>query len=102
MVPEVETQAPKIPRKPDVPPGTPTRILTGKLVRKINSFGPRYPIRLESTSGKRIAYVDMSHLFVNDLRPYLNHEVFIRGEISPIVPGSGELVVLARSIRIAD
>jgi hypothetical protein len=102
MVMPTEVQASEIPRSPEVIVGTPTRILTGKLVREIHNFGPRYPLRLKSSSGQRIAYVDMSRIFINDLRPYMDRKVYIRGEVHPIVPGSSDLVILARTIRITE
>jgi hypothetical protein len=102
IVMPTQVQAPKIPRAPEVKVGTPIRILTGKLVREIHNFGPRYPIRLKSASGQRVAYVDMSRIFINDLRPYLDKTVYIRGEVQPIVPGSRNLVILARTIRITE
>jgi hypothetical protein len=102
IVMPTQVQAPKIPRAPEVKVGTPIRILTGKLVREIHNFGPRYPIRLKAASGQRVAYVDMSRIFINDLRPYLDKTVYIRGEVQPIVPGSRNLVILARTIRITE
>ena len=88
------------PQAPDLTAAIPTRTLSGKLVRKLSGFGPRYPLRLVSSSGKRIAYVDMSHIFISDLRPYLGQEVYLSGEVRPLVPGSRELVVFARTIRL--
>ncbi len=100
MVGPVETSTREAPRTPETKPGTPMRLLSGKLVRSITSFGPRYPIRLNSSSGQRIAYVDMSRIFISDLRPYLGQKVYIGGEVRPLVPGSKDLVILARTIRI--
>ncbi|MFT4901863.1 MAG: hypothetical protein ACI81V_001141 [Lentimonas sp.] len=100
MVSPAETQARNTPRKPKIAAGSPVRQLNGKLERRISSFGPRYPIRLTSESGKRIAYVDMSYIFIHDLRPYLDTDVAIQGEVRPLVPGSKELVIVARSIRL--
>lgn len=100
MVAPTEFIASGTPRSPKPALGTPTRTLTGKLVREIHSFGPRYPIRLKGSSGRRLAYVDMSRIFINDLRPYLDKTVYISGEVHPIVPGSPDLVILARTIRI--
>jgi hypothetical protein len=102
MVGPAETQAREAPREPEIQPGTPMRLLSGKLVRVISSFGPRYPIRLNTVSGKRVAYVDMSNIFINDLRPYLDQMVYIHGEVRPLVPGSKDLVILARTIRIGN
>ena len=89
------------PQKPAPKPGTPIRILTGKLIRKITSRGPRYPLRLRGEDG-RIAYIDMSRLYISDLRPYLDREVRIRGELRPLATGGNELVLHARTIRLVD
>ncbi|MEM8868575.1 MAG: hypothetical protein AAGC73_09940 [Verrucomicrobiota bacterium] len=90
------------PRAPQIAVGSPTRTLSGKLVREIRSYGPRYPLRLKSGNGKRVAYVDISGVFVSDLRPYLGQRVFISGEVRPVVPGSKELIIHARILRLAD
>lgn len=76
------------------------RTLEGQLVRVISRFGPRYPIRLLDKKKKRLAYVDLSHLFVRDIRPYLNNPVKIKGEVRPLVPGSKELVIVARTLQL--
>lgn len=99
MVSPSETQARNTPRQPELSLGSTARQLNGTLIRRLSSFGPRYPIRLESDSGKRIAYVDMSEIFISDLRPYLKQRVAIHGEVHPLVPGSKELVIVARTIR---
>ena len=80
--------------------GIPMRTLGGKLTRKISTYGPSYPLRLTSQSGSRIAYIDMSRLFISDLRPFLNEQVYITGEVRPLLPGSRELIILARTIRL--
>ena len=89
------------PKQPRLQAGTPTRLLSGKLVRKLPRSGPRYPLRLLDTSGQRIAYVDMSRIFITDIRPFLDREVIIRGELQPIVPGSDALILYARTLRRA-
>lgn len=76
-----------------------SRTLVGTLIRKIRRTGPRYPIRLRNDSDRRIAYVDLSQIFLPDIRPYLGEEVRITGEVHPIVPGSDELVIVARTLR---
>jgi len=102
VVPPVQTQARETPIRPQAEAGTPSRRLAGTLVREISNFGPPYPLRLKSAGGRRIAYVDMSGLFIPTLRPYLDREVVIEGRIRPIASGSDELVILARSIRALD
>ena len=88
------------PNRPKWANKAPTRTLSGTLVRRLRNYGPRYPLRLRAANG-RIAYVDMSKLFFSDLRPYLDKQVSIRGEVRPLVPGSTELVIQARSLKLA-
>ena len=94
------TQPSNLPRKPDALATSQVRQMNGKLVRRLSNFGPRYPIRLRNEKGNRLAYVDMSHFFIHDLRPYLDQQVSIQGEVHPLVPGSQELVVVVRTLRI--
>ena len=89
------------PNRPQWANKAPTRTLSGKLVRRLRNYGPRYPLRLRAAN-KRIAYVDMSKLFFSDLRPYLDQQVSISGEVRPLVPGSTELVIQARSLKLAE
>lgn len=98
----VEAPIASTPRRPTPTEGIPTRILTGKLIRENTNYGPRYPMRILGKSGDRLAYVDMSQIFISDLRPYLNKEVFIRGEVRPLMPNSKDLVIIARTIQIAS
>ncbi|WP_269522278.1 SH3 domain-containing protein [Coraliomargarita parva] len=102
VVAPTQTQAIDTPQRPADSVGVPMRRLNGKLVREISSFGPRYPLRLKSARGERIAYVDMSRLFIPNLQPYIDQQVRIHGEVRPLVPGSRELVIVARTIRLAE
>lgn len=77
-----------------------SRTLEGQFVRVISRFGPRYPIRLLDGKKKRLAYVDLSQIFIRDLRPYLNQSVIINGPVRPLVPGSEELVIIARTLQL--
>ena len=88
------------PNRPKWGDKAPTRTLSGTLVRRLRNYGPRYPLRLRAANG-RIAYVDMSSLFFSDLRPYLDQQVSITGEVRPLVPGSTELIIQARSLKLA-
>ena len=88
------------PNRPKWANKAPTRTLSGTLVRRLRNYGPRYPLRLRAAN-ERIAYVDMSKLFFSDLRPYLDKKVSISGEVRPLVPGSTELVIQARSLKLA-
>lgn len=90
------------PTRPDQERSEVTRTLEGQFVRLISRFGPRYPIRLLDDKKKRLAYVDLSHLFIRDLRPYLNHPVKISGEVRPLVPGSEELLIVARTLQLVN
>lgn len=101
MVGPAETQA-----REDAPleaTADPTsRLLTGVLVREINESGPAYPLRLQSPEGRLIAYVDLSALFVPDLREFLNQRVNLRGPLQPLRSGERDLVIFAQEIRIAE
>ena len=88
------------PNRPKWGDKAPTRTLSGTLVRRLRNYGPRYPLRLRAANG-RIAYVDMSSLFFSDLRPYLDQQISITGEVRPLVPGSTELIIQARSLKLA-
>lgn len=90
----------QFPNRPKWGDLAPTRTLSGTLVRRLRKYGPRYPLRLRAANG-RIAYVDMSSLFFSDLRPYLDQQVSITGEVRPLVPGSAELIIQARSLKLA-
>lgn len=73
--------------------------LTGKLVRAINNEAPRYSLQLQDSVGSRIAYVDVSQMYIEDIRLYTNQTVYIHGEVQPITAGSTQHVILARTIR---
>jgi len=73
--------------------------LSGQLIRKINSEAPRYTLHLENTIGERIAYVDVSQMYLEDIHAFLDHTVYIHGEVSALSPASQSLVILARTIR---
>jgi hypothetical protein len=102
MIGTPQVEASELPRSPELKADSLIRNLTGLLVREISNTGPRQPIRLKSPSGQRIAYVDMSHVFISDLRPFLGNSVHIIGEVRPLVPGSADLIIQARTIRIAE
>lgn len=94
-----KTSIRQFPNRPKFENKAPTRTLSGILVRRLRNYGPRYPLRLRAANG-RIAYVDMSSLFFSDLRPYLDQQVSITGEVRPLVPGSTELIIQARSLKL--
>ncbi len=100
MTGSTDLQGSELPQSPEVQADSPLRNLTGTLVREISNTGPRYPIRLKSSEGQRIAFVDMSHVFISDLRPFLKQTVQVIGEVRPLVPGGEELIIQARTIRI--
>lgn len=101
IVPQKTAPSKRIaPTRPQQNSIAPTRTLEGHFVRVISRFGPRYPIRLLDEKNKRLAYVDLSNLFIRDLRPYLNNPVKISGEVRPLVPGSEELVIIARTLQL--
>lgn len=97
-----DQQASELPQRPEVQTNSPLRNLTGTLVREMSNTGPRFPIRLKPPSSQQTAYVDMTHLFINDLRPFLNKKVQIIGEVRPVIAGSQDLIIQARIIRLAE
>lgn len=102
MVEPSQTQAREA--NTNAPPGAdkPHRILTGILVREIEADGPAYPVRLQSPEGRLIAYVDFSGYFIDDLSPYIDERVILRGQIIPLKTGSRNLVIFVHDILLAD
>lgn len=101
MVSPAETQAREA--TPETPESDkPLRLLTGTLVREITTDGPAYPVRLRSPEGRLIAYVDFSGIFIEDLKPYLDQRVFLRGQIFPVQTNNSQLVIFAQEIRLAN
>ena len=97
-----DQQESELPQRPEVDANTPLRNLTGTLVREISPSGPRFTVRLKSSTGQQTTYVDMSQLFINDLRPLLNQKVQIIGEVRTVVAGSQNLIIQARTIRLTE
>lgn len=97
-----DQQESELPQRPKLQADAPLRNLAGTLVREMSHTGPHFPVRLKSATGQQTAYVDMTHLFINDLRPWLNQKVQIIGEVRPVVAGSEDLIIQARTIRLAE
>ena len=87
---------------PDLSPAKTPRLLTGKLARQIEVDGPGYPIRLKSPEGRLIAFVDLSRIYLPDLGPYLGQKVYLRGQVHPLPNSSGQLVILAETLRLSN
>ncbi len=102
MVGPAETQAREVVTSSMPEPDRPLRTLTGTLAREIEAEGPAYPIRLRSPEGRLIAYVDFSGIFIEDLDPYLNQRVALRGQIAPVQPNSRELVIFAHELEFTE
>lgn len=100
MVGRNETQAREAEPVAQPEPEVPLRLLVGTLVRQIESVGPPYPIRLVSDEGRMIAYVDFSGIFIEDLSPYLNQRVYLRGQLAPVRQRSRDLVIFVRDIQL--
>lgn len=83
-------------------PAKTPRLLTGQLIRQIEVDGPGYPIRLKSPEGRLIAFVDLSGIYLPDLDPYLGQKVYLRGQIHPLPNTSGQLVILAETLRLSE
>ena len=62
MTGSVDRHESELPQAPKVTSDAPIRNVRGILAREITNSGPRYPIRLKTSDGQRIAYVDMSHV----------------------------------------
>lgn len=83
MVSPAHTQAREAETFTPPEPDAPLRLLVGTLVREIDSSSRAYPIRLYSAEGRLITYVDFSGMFIEDLSPYLDQRVYLRGQIAP-------------------
>lgn len=101
MVSPLQTQAREASRQEKLPSDQPLRLLVGTLVRKIETANPAHPIRLRSAEGRLIAYVDFSGYFIEDLSPYLNERVYLRGHLAKSRSNSDELIIFVRDIQIA-
>jgi hypothetical protein len=100
IVPSSQTQAREA--APEFGPAKTPRLLTGILKQELAHDGSAYPIRLLSPDGRRIAYVDLSGIYIPEIKPYLNEKVYIRGQIHPLPESSAQLVILAESLRLAN
>lgn len=100
MVPSDQTQARE--ELPELCPDQTPRLLTGRLGRQILTEGPSYPIRLRSDEGRLIAYVDLSTIFLEDISPFLDERVFLRGQVHPLPGSSHQHVILVEEIRISE
>ena len=101
MISAADQQKSELPQRLEFDANSPLRNLTGTLVREMSPKGPRFTLRLKSPNGQKTTYVDMSQLFINDLRSLLDQIVQIIGEVRPIVAGSQDLIIQARTIRLA-
>jgi hypothetical protein len=101
MVSPLQTQAREAADGETPPTDQPLRLLVGQLVREIESTEPDYPIRLRSEEGRLIAYVDFSGYFVEDLSPYLNERVYLRGHLFQARSDSDKLILFVRNIQLA-
>jgi hypothetical protein len=98
MVSTSNTQARETTKKAPPSADQPHRLLTGTLVREIETRGTTYPLRLKSPDGRLIAYVDMSGIFISDLSAYLDQRVVLRGQLSKVKPGSHDLIIYVHQI----
>lgn len=98
MVSTRDTQAKEAPKQTPPSADQPHRLLTGTLVREIETRGAAYPLRLKSADGRLIAYVDMSGIFISDLSAYIGQRVVLRGQIGKVRRGSHDLVIYVHQI----
>lgn len=94
----------EMPQTPAAPAKADGRIyrLSGQLVRAITSEAPQYSLQLEDSVGANIAYVDVSQMYIEDMREFTNQNVHIHGEVRPIEPNSNLIVIIARTIRVGE
>lgn len=102
MVGRAETQAREADKSELPEPDKALRELRGILVREIEPEGPSYPVRLRSPEGRLIAYVDFSGIFIEDLEPYLDQRVVLRGQVAPVQQGDKDLVIFTHEIELTD
>lgn len=72
----------------------------GKLIREYGDGAP-YSLQLEANETP-LTYVDISKVFINDLRPYLDQHVKIRGTLRPLVVGSETRVIEVQEIELPE
>jgi len=89
-------------RRPSPAPAT--RTLSGTL-RGRPDAPPRtggVAYRLLAENGERLAYLDVSHSFIHDLRPLLGRDVVARGELGPMEGQPAKRVLRVRTLRPAE
>lgn len=59
-------------------------------------------LHLEDSQGNRLVGVDISQMYISDISPYLNQQVYIHGEVQ-LSEGQNEVIAItARTIRIGQ
>ncbi|ADE54341.1 hypothetical protein [Coraliomargarita akajimensis] len=72
--------------------------LSGHLKRNRQSTENSYSLQLK-TLGYQDAFVDISGIFISDLRPFLDKPVIINGKVESLSPGSDIRVIRAQSLK---
>ena len=80
------------------------RNFEGKLVLKPKKLGfqNKFPYQLESFSGKRLAFLDMTKMNAINPLHYNGKKINVLGKLEPIEEGSKDLVIRAKIIRLVE
>jgi hypothetical protein len=80
------------------------RNFEGKLVLKPRKLGfqNKFPYQLESFSGKRLAFLDMTKMNAINPLHYNGKKINVLGKLEPIEEGSKDLVIRAKIIRLVE
>ena len=107
----LETQQIK-PPKDDLNLSPPKNLPATKIVRNFDGtlvFKPRklgfaydFPYQLENSRGKRLAFVDMTHLKSVDPQDFVGKIINVMGKLEPTEEGSDDLVIRARILRVSN
>lgn len=100
LIEETKQTERSAPRRPQSSSDTSAITLRGKLTREYAEGSP-YSLQLQSPDSPR-TYLDLSKVFINDLRPFLDQSVQIQGILRPLVVGSEEQVLQVHEIIIAE
>jgi len=80
------------------------RNFEGKLVLKPRKLGfqNKFPYQLESFSGKRLAFLDMTKMNAINPLHYNGKKINVLGKLEVIEEGSKDLVIRAKIIRLVE
>ena len=99
LVDEASTSERSAPQRPQASATVGSISLQGVLVREYGDAP--YSLQLKSDDSP-LTYVDISKVFINDLRPYLNQQLEVNGTVRPVVVGSDERVIQVQTIELVQ